>query len=169
MAENILEHKGLLSFSQIDALLTQFKFVSDEYELKFKLYKKIITVMIEALENVYKYSNEYESFVLQKEEYVPSFELMLNNETLMLITTNPVRKKHIPILTDKIQEVNSLERDELKRLYIDTITDGKFSIKGGAGLGFIEMVRTTGNKLNYSFTEIDEEYSNYTFIATFTI
>jgi hypothetical protein len=65
--------------------------------------------------------------------------------------------------------VNDKDRDELKKLYVQTITNGKFSAKGGAGLGFIEMAKTSGNNLEFSFESIDETFSLYTFSVTFNL
>jgi hypothetical protein len=37
--------------------------------------------------------------------------------------------------------------------------EGRLSEKGGAGLGFIDIARKTGNKLEFHFLPIDEESS----------
>jgi hypothetical protein len=166
---SILNHKGLLNFSSIDTLLAQFKYVSQEHDIRFKVYKKIITVMIESLENVWKYKDVYETFVADKEQYLPSFSLNMNAEAIRLITSNPIRNEDIEVLKRKIDIVNNKDREELKELYVETITNGKFSNKGGAGLGFIEMAKTSGNNLEYSFEPINDKYSLYTFIVTFNL
>jgi len=54
-------------------------------------------------------------------------------------------------------------------MYLEIITNGEFSAKGGAGLGFVEMAKTSGNNLEYSFKPITDDYSLYTFIVTFAI
>ncbi len=169
MDNNILNHTGLLNFSSIDTLLAQFKYVSQEHDITFKVYKKIITVMIESLENVWKYMDVYEEFVADKEQYLPTFSLNMNAESIRLITSNPVRNEDIEVLKKKIEIVNNKNREELKALYVKTITNGKFSNKGGAGLGFIEMAKTSGNNLGYSFEPINDKYSMYTFIVTFNL
>ena len=132
MANSILNHTGLLSFSSIDTLLTQFKNVSQEFEIGFTTHKKILTVMIESLENVYKYTDLYESFVTKQQKYLPTFDLEMNSDTIQLITSNPVRNKDMKILKGKIDIVNNRSKMELKDLYTETITNGKFSAKGGA-------------------------------------
>jgi hypothetical protein len=125
--------------------------------------------MIESLENVCKYTDAYEDFVKDQQEYLPTFNLMMNAESIQLITTNPILNKDIEVLKGKIDIVNNKSREELKQLYVETITNGKFSVKGGAGLGFIEMAKTSGRNLEYSFERISDQYSNYTFIVTFGI
>jgi hypothetical protein len=169
VTKSILNHTGLLTFSSIDVLLSAFKDVSQEHEIRFSIHKKVLTVMIESLENVYKYRDLYESFVARKQEYMPTLNISMNENSIQLRTSNPVLTKDLDILKSKIDKVNNKSREELKELYVKTITNGEFSAKGGAGLGFIEMAKTSGNDLKYSFEEISEEFSLYTFIVTFGI
>ena len=125
--------------------------------------------MIESLENVYKYTDIYEAFIEKKQEYQPTFNIIINDDTIQLKTSNPVRVKDIDDIKRKIDLVNNKSREELKRLYVETITNGQFSAKGGAGLGFIEMAKTSENDLKYSFENISDEFSLYTFIVTFNL
>lgn len=169
MAKTIIDYTGVLSFSTIDNLLTEFKLASQEHDLKFKIYKKLVTVIIESLENIYKYSDEYAKFQKEMQKYVPTFLISKNSDNIELITTNPVRKVHVDTLRSHIERVNNKTREELKTMYVETITNGKFTAKGGAGLGFIEMAKTSGNDLEYSFDPITEDYSLYTIKVTITI
>lgn len=169
MADSILYHSGLLTFSSIDTLLTRFKVVSQEHDIRFATYKKVITVMIESLENVCKYIDVYEDFVKEEEDYLPTFEIRKNSEVLQLITSNPISNDDVERLKCKIEMVNNKDRAELKDMYIETITNGEFSPKGGAGLGFIEMAKTSGRNLEYSFKQLNEKFSLYTFIVTFSL
>lgn len=169
MAKTILDYTGVLSFSTIENLLTEFKLASQEYDLKFKTYKKLVTVLIESLENIYKYSDEYAKFLEEMQKYTPSLCVNKNSDKIVVISSNPVRNKHVDRLRGNIDRVNNKTREELKELYVETITNGKFSAKGGAGLGFIEMAKTSGNDLEYSFDPISKDYSLYTIKVTFTI
>ncbi|HKK61518.1 MAG TPA: SiaB family protein kinase [Bacteroidales bacterium] len=166
---SLINYKGPFTFGTIDVLLTRFKLVSQEYDVKFVVYKRVISVMIEALENVFKYSDHFEDFIRHNDQYQPTFELVLNSESLVLNTGNPIRKEHVDILRKKIEKVNDKTRQELKALYVETITNGKFSSKGGAGLGLIEMAKTSGQNINYSFEPISEQFSWYSFSTTFKL
>jgi hypothetical protein len=78
-------------------------------------------------------------------------------------TTNPVKKQEVSPLRTRIDNVNSQDSNALKELYKSTITNGEFSASGGAGLGFIEMAKTSGSKLEYAFENLSKDYSLYTF------
>ena len=62
-------------------------------------------------------------------------------------------------MVEILEKINSLDRDGLKQLYKQQIKEGRLSTKGGAGLGFIDIAKKTGNPLHYSFISIDDEFS----------
>jgi hypothetical protein len=169
LSKSILFYQGPLSFSTIDWLLSEFKIAAQEHDISFKTYKKMISIMIEALENITKYSGEIHCNGNGKQGFCPCFYINRNTSTIELITKNPVRNRDVESLRTRIDYVNNHDGDALKELYKSTITNGEFSPKGGAGLGFIEMAKTTGNKLEYAFEDLSKEYSLYTFRVSLSL
>ena len=47
----------------------------------------------------------------------------------------------------------------MKEIYIDTLTNGEISKKGGAGLGIITMAMKSKNKIEYDFKAVNAELS----------
>lgn len=169
LSKSILSYQGPFSFSTIDWLLSEFKLVAQDHDLPFKTYKKMISVMIEALENVSKYSDQYQCNGEPSSEFCPSCKISRSDSVIEMETRNPVKNRDVNPLRTRIDEVNSQDSDALKALYKTTITNGQFSVKGGAGLGFIEMAKTTGNKLEYTFENLSKGYSLYTFRVSMNI
>ncbi|MBE9517080.1 MAG: hypothetical protein IMY68_00885 [Bacteroidetes bacterium] len=167
--KSILSYQGQLSFSTIDKLLSEFKLAAEDHDISFKTYKKMISVMIEALENVTKYSDQLLCNGDRSSVFCPSCKISRNDSLIEMETTNPVKKQEVLSLRTRIDKINSQDSNALKELYKSTITNGEFSATGGAGLGFIEMAKTTGNKLEYAFENLSEEYSLYTFRASMHI
>jgi len=114
--------------------------------------------MIEVLENILKNSDSYEDFIDIKPEFLPEFELNNSKEGFILVSRNPVHQSTIDIITQKIDKVNNSDEEGLITYYRETITNGVFTEKGGAGLGFIEMRKITIHPLEYRFEPADEEY-----------
>ena len=167
--KSILSYQGPLSFSTIDRLLSEFKLAAEDHDISFKTYKKMISVMIEALENVTKYSDQLLCNGDRSSVFCPSCTISRNDSLIEMETTNPVKKQEVKPLRTRIDKINSQDSNALKELYKSTITNGEFSATGGAGLGFIEMAKTTGSKLEYAFENLSEEYSLYTFRASMHI
>lgn len=168
LSKSILSYQGPLSFSTIDWLLSEFKMAAQDHDLSFKTYKKMISIMIEALENITKYSDQTNCNGEVKLGFCPSCQISRYASSIELVTRNPVKNKDIDPLRARIDNVNSRNREELRELYKSTITNGEFTAKGGAGLGFIEMAKTAGNKLEYDFQDLTKDYSLYTFRVIFS-
>lgn len=142
-------------------LLNDLNNKKETYQINPVQYKKLLTLMIEILENVLKYSDHFEVFVMDFPDYQPEFELILNDEGFILTSRNPVRDKDKTEISSRIDKINTSDDDELKKIYRDTITNGIFTEKGGAGLGFIEMAKITTNSIVYSFKPIDKGFSYF--------
>jgi hypothetical protein len=169
-SKSILSYQGPLSFNTIDWLLSEFKLAAEDHDLSFRTYKKMISIMIEALENVTKHSAQFHcNGNSTVSGFCPSCQISRNASNIELITRNPVKTKDVDSLRIRIDNVNKQNSEELKELYKSTITNGEFSPKGGAGLGFIEMAKTTGNKLEYAFENLSKDYSLYTFRVSMSI
>ena len=168
LSKSILSYRGPLSFSTIEWLLSEFKLAVPEHNISFKTYKKMISVMIEALENVSKYCDQLLCTDERPQTFCPSCQITCNDELIVMETSNPVKRNEVDPLKDRIDRVNSHDSEALRELYKSTITNGKFSAQGGAGLGFIEMAKTAGSKLEYDFEKLSGEYSLYTLRVSMT-
>jgi len=166
--ETILEFTGHLTFSTIGRLLTMLKHKMVEKGIKIGIYKRILGVMIEALENIYKYSDQYQDNQMIDKNYLPTFKLERVDQSYIIKTTSPIKTTDITTLKGKIELVNNKSAEELKLLYRQTITNGQFTAKGGAGLGLIEMAKITNNKLGYRFEPINDDFSLYHLTLTFS-
>jgi hypothetical protein len=71
-----------------------------------------------------------------------------------LIDNNSIEK-----ISKNIDHLNTLERPELKALYLETLTNGQISKKGGAGLGIIIMAMKSKNKIGYKTFSIENNLS----------
>jgi hypothetical protein len=159
--ETILNYQGLFNFEIIGHLLNNLKDETEARSIPISHYKKILSVMIEALENVFKYNEYFEKDTSLFPLYFPKFLLEKVNGSYKLTTSNPIMIKDIEKLANHISNINSLDREGLRQLFRTTLTNGQFSSKGGAGLGFIEMAKVSGEKIDFSFTPINDKYSYY--------
>jgi len=169
LSKSILSYQGPLSFSTIDWLLSEFKMVAQDHDISFRTYKKMISVLIETLENISKYSVQVHCNGEPLSGFCPSLRISRSESEIEMETRNPVNKKDERTIRDRIDKINQQDKEELKALYKSTMTDGLFSSSGGAGLGFLEIAKTTGSKLEYNFESLTKEYSLYTFRVSMNI
>jgi hypothetical protein len=159
--ELILSHRGTLKYDTIGELINNLKKTVARLKIKLGIYKKLLLVMIESLENILKYNENFDIDSHIRTRFSPEFKIEKDDEKYFLTSVNVVFNKDIPMLKNKINHVNTLDTEGLKKLYKSTITNGRFTHKGGAGLGFIEMAKISTEKIQYNFKKIDNDYSIY--------
>lgn len=120
--------------------------------------KRIFNVMVEALQNIVKHSDEVEAAEKGK-SHAAIFLIGHESSRYSIMSGNPVRKENVAGLQAALEKINSLDKDGLKGLYKDIIKNTSLSEKGGAGLGFVDMARKSGEKLEWSFVDVSEEVS----------
>ncbi|MEM9856251.1 MAG: SiaB family protein kinase [Bacteroidota bacterium] len=109
--------------------------------------RKVFNVMVECLQNIVKHAGEVQKknaaiFIIGKHE----------NE-YVIVSGNPIESEEAEKLKSKLEHINSLDKDGLKGLYKEIIKNTEISDKGGAGLGFVDMARKSGNPLVYDFID----------------
>jgi hypothetical protein len=84
----------------------------------------------------------------------------------IITTGNPINIEKVEGLNRKLEQINGLDKEGLKALYKDIIKNGDLSDKGGAGLGFVDMARKSGQKLEFDFQPINEKISFFSLKTT---
>ncbi len=128
--------------------------------------KKVFHVMVECLQNISKHADSFGSddFLFAGRGI---FMVSKGDVEYHVTTGNVIENAKIEELTRILDNINILDKEGLKQLYKTQMREGRLSEKGGAGLGFIDIARKTGRKLEFHFLSIDEE--NSFFILTSTI
>ncbi len=155
----VLSYNGQLDYDVIGDLIASLKEKMKQKKIRFGLYKKILTLMIESLENIIRYRAHFNEQGVILDSYPPEFLIAFEKNKVMIESVNAIFNQDIEKLNKKLNQLNSLEPEELRELYKVTITDGKFSDKGGAGLGIIEMTKIADEKLEFNFKTINDQLS----------
>lgn len=153
----LLEHDGLVDKEVLLETLSKIETILDESGADKLCKRKIVNIAIETLQNL-----QLHSFPLEQSSYPdlkPLFRMGMENENVIITIGNLVANDERTVLEDKLVKINSLNNEEIKFLYgvIMKQTVVKFSTKGGAGLGLIDMKKKSGNPLEYLFQEIDDD------------
>jgi hypothetical protein len=156
----LIDYKGVLSYDIIAQLLIQLKEEMDRLGEKVSTYKRILVIMIEILENASRYLDAHPEVKFDT-QFLPAFRLGKVDNNFYIYSGNLVKNEDRHTLEQKIDLLNKSNQDDLKRLYRQIISDGKFSNEGGAGLGFIEIAKTSNSKLHYSFEKVNDFYVYY--------
>ena len=123
-----------------------------------KVRKRIFACSNEMVQNVGFYSMERTAFN-EGTIGVGSIKILINDELVILETENKIESSTGIRLTGKIDVLNRMGEDELKKVYLEKIRGETEEGSKGAGIGFIEIIKRTKNPVRTELQLIDNEYS----------
>lgn len=152
----LLTHKGLLSYEAIGLLLNKMTSILDDYGMNITIKKKVYAAIVESLENIYR----HQDVVSEGDQitYTPQFMLVIDAHDFSILASNSLRAEKVPNLKQRLDLVNTLDRNGLKDLYKNTILHNAVNNRGGAGLGIINISKVSENKIGYSFEKINDKF-----------
>jgi hypothetical protein len=150
--------RGELSSSVFAEIIDLLEENLKKSEIERLIEKKIFYIVQEALQNTQNYV-EQEPFLdvahriteLKVERKKKKYSIKISNH--MRVAGSQVQK-----LSEHIDKVNKMSKEELRDFYLQILSSQEFSSKGGAGLGVIEMARRSGQKLKYSLKKVTENH-----------
>ncbi len=152
----LLTHNGSLSYEAIGLLLNKMTTILDDYGMSITIKKKVYAAIVESLENIYRHQDVVVDG--DKVTNTPQFTLSINSNNFSIKASNSLRAEKLPNLKQRIDLVNTLDRNGLKELYKNTILHNAVNNRGGAGLGIINISKVSENKIDYSFDKINDKF-----------
>jgi len=129
-----------------------------------KLKNKVSLMIVECFQNIVRHGNETKS--VSTNSTPQSFFLTRNIENVFYITSaNLIENEEIDALKLKLEKINKLDKEQIKALYLEVLSNQEISGKGGAGLGFIEMARKSGQPLSFNFEKVNDKQSFFYFMV----
>jgi hypothetical protein len=113
--------------------------------------KRMFSILVEGLQNIRIHGGRDE------DGNQVSFLIIMQTEDKYKVTlANLVVQDNIQTIIKRIEHLNELELPAVKEMYMEVLSNGIMSNKGGAGLGFITMSLKSKNKLEYHAEEVSE-------------
>ncbi len=126
--------------------------------------RKVFNVMVECLQNISKHADPMADD--EGDERRGIVLVSHGDECYNVITGNVVRREKKEGLESTLSRINSLDKEGLSALYKQQIIGGSISDRGGAGLGFIDIAKKSGNKIDYQFKDLNDEFCFFIIITT---
>ena len=149
-------HVGEFSQDYVNSISAELEERMFEDGEKKGVVKKVFSIIVEGLQNIRIHGEE------DANGNQSSFFLIIkDDEAFTIYLGNLIPSRIMDDIKGRVGTVNALEKAELKELYLNVLTNGVISSKGGAGLGYITMSMKSGNPLYYHFEEVDKSLSLY--------
>ena len=152
-------YEGEITQDVLTATLSDIEAQLEEAE-DFKKSRKVYNILVEALQNLYHHTDAQAKEELNNGDTkkTASFYLGMKNGEYNILAANYLVRDNIPPLRSKLDKINNLDKDGLRALYKEVLNNGQYSVHGGGGLGMIDIARKSGNKLDYTFSDVNDDY-----------
>lgn len=147
----IVSHFGEFSQELVNSLSTSVENMMIESGDKKGTVKRMFSILVEGLQNIRIHGARDENG-----NQVSFIVILQEADKYKVAMSNLVHSSQIDIITNRIDELNQMDLAQIKERYMEVLSNGIMSNKGGAGLGFITMSLKSKNKLVYTAEPIGE-------------
>lgn len=152
--KELISHTGDLSENDLQAILNSVERTAKENGDKPAVVKRFFSVMVESLQNLRAHGARSGNGSMSTCIVVGQ-----GPEHYFVDSGDPIRNSDIPRLKAHVEKINAMARAELRAFYLEVLSDGSRSSKGGAGLGLITIALRSKNALGLVTEKINEEFS----------
>lgn len=154
--------RGSINVDLVDHVLSSTHAKLESVENNVGVRKKVHLVLVECLQNLCKQVenlNQDENDIGEYDKTAASFVIKTDLDGYYISTANFIANKNVFGLNNRLTEINNCTRAELKALYNKILTNKSYTTQGGAGLGFVDILLKTNNKLDFTFEKVDDNFS----------
>jgi hypothetical protein len=166
----ILSYDGVVSQDILMAFTALTEKRLSQIEANKRVKKNVYHVMVEYLQNIVKHTDSNTDIhdVTSGESFMKSGIFIVGKrKTEYFVTSgNLILNSKIERMQYVLDNLNLMDYDGLSELYKQTMRDGSISLRGGAGLGLIDIARKTGRPFTYHFEYVNDEFSFFVLNST---
>ena len=149
-------YKGNITVAVVNVLLQIVKNKFSEFKIDYSLQKKIYNIAVECLENVSDHGIPGSD--------IDSIFLIGKVDGLFFIGTGNIINKNVTnSLVSSLNKINTLDRDGLKSIYKETMTEQLGSNSNDVGLGLIDIALKANNKIDYKINPVNDAQDFFSF------
>ncbi len=162
-SKEMVMHVGELDQNQVNTISTIVENQMVNNGVGKGIVKRIFNIAIETLQNMCFHaekennSNQMTYFIIGK-----------HNNDFVTYAGNVLQKTSAEKLSKRLERLKSLNDADLKQEYLEVLSNGELSKKGGAGLGFITIALKSNNNFDFEFQPLNNDYSLFSMKAKVT-
>ncbi len=152
---SVIHYHGHFTNEIAKSILSESAATLRSVEEHSRISHRVFHVALESVQNILRHGEACSE--RRESSHLPVFEIRKQMRGYVVTSGNPVSKRAAGELKTKLQRVNDLDQQGLKQLYRHILKSTGPS-HGGAGLGFVDMARRSGEKLLFDFQEISDDH-----------
>jgi hypothetical protein len=152
----IFSHFGDFSQNKVDSTIKLIESAIIEAGDKRQTMRRICSVLIEILQNTTLHASK------DGNSHMHAYLIISRNINHYRIQTgNLILGSDIPVLKARMQELTSMDKNAIRKMFIETLCNEDFSYKGGAGLGLLTIAKRSIETVKYDITSIDPTFGYF--------
>lgn len=148
----VLAYKARMAPEVLRAILSTTETNLTHSGEKVQVRKKIFNILVELIQNLIKHVD----LEAQGERANSTITVVKEDESYLISTGNYIRKYMSREIQKRIELLNGMSKDEIRKFYMESMDKNELSAKGGAGLGLIDIIRKSGEKMDCFIDPVDE-------------
>ncbi|MEA1887286.1 MAG: SiaB family protein kinase [Bacteroidota bacterium] len=156
----IFSFKGDISSEVINLILDSVEQKTEQANDPPRIKKKVYNVLVESMQNLYHHVDKPpQDFGEEAPRRFGMIVVKRNEKGYNITTCNFILREKVKKLEEKLDKINQASNEEIKEIYKFVLHHQKISLKGGGGLGLLDIARKTGNDLIYNFYDYNQDYA----------
>lgn len=123
--------------------------------------RKVFSVFLELAQNILYYSSEKIQYA-GRIDSVGMLQILESDFHYVFSCGNTINRKHVDQLIDSCHTINSLDKEELRKLKRHQRRQPSTEISKGAGIGLVQVAILSGNPLEIQAQDLDNNHSIFT-------
>ena len=119
--------------------------------------QRLAFVMVEAYQNIVRHRAKL-SGAMDRSAGRCLFMLRCKPGGDEVVAIDPIAENETGTLNEVLSRIGGSDLKQLKELFLDRLRDGTRTMRGGAGLGLIEMARRSGNGMRHELLPLDHDH-----------
>lgn len=150
----MMVYKGDFAKASILPILKIFEDSIQNLEGNINIKKRVYIIMMEMLENIADHAKNhmYENTELKEGIFI----LGKKEDDYLISTGNIVETKRVGALKEYIELLNSMDYNELRKLYVKNLKKSKIVDSSYEGLGLIDIVSESTDKIDFHFQPLND-------------
>jgi hypothetical protein len=152
----IFSHFGDFSQTKVDSTIKVIESAIMEAGDKRQTMRKICSVLIEILQNTSLHAakdgnNHMHGYLI----------IARSSNKYRILTGNLILSGDIKVLENRMKEITMMDKNAIRKLFIETLCNEDFSYKGGAGLGLLTIAKRALEEIQYSISSLNETFGYF--------
>ena len=152
-----VNHFGVFSQDFINGIASNVEDMMVSFGEQKKIIKRAFSILIEGLQNIRLHASK-DDFGRQ----LGFLFLFKSKQSYKIVLGNIVLNDAVDTLVSYLENINQMEKDDLKEMYYKILTEGYLSQSGSAGLGFLLVRMKSENPLHFNIEPMDDKKSLFT-------